>query len=147
MWPPDPLEEGLNALSDPLNRDEPKPLLHSELLAIATSIPLREMLSSHPFLKDMLQDIARIPNAPPKYPQSKRIRDVLGLGETDGIPNNFTYRPKEEADHAKDAFTKRPNFNANSGRIGEEERKALHQFNELVKTVLQEERAKSSAVT
>lgn len=34
MWPPDPLEEGLNALSDPLNRDEVKPLLHSELLAI-----------------------------------------------------------------------------------------------------------------
>lgn len=34
QWPPDPLEEGPNALHDPLNRDEPKPLLHSELMAI-----------------------------------------------------------------------------------------------------------------
>jgi hypothetical protein len=37
-WPPDPLEEGLNALNDPLNRDEAKPLLRSELLAIGPSL-------------------------------------------------------------------------------------------------------------
>lgn len=37
LWPPDPLEDGLNALDDPLNRDEVKPLLHSELLAIGES--------------------------------------------------------------------------------------------------------------
>lgn len=37
QWPPDPLEEGPNALQDPLNRDEPKPLLHSELMAIGMS--------------------------------------------------------------------------------------------------------------
>lgn len=34
QWPPNPLEEGPNALQDPLNRDEPKPLLHSDLMAI-----------------------------------------------------------------------------------------------------------------
>lgn len=39
-WPPDPLEDGLNALNDPLNRDEPKPLLHSELLAIGIVCPV-----------------------------------------------------------------------------------------------------------
>ena len=46
MWPPDPLEEGLNALSDPLNRDEVKPLLHSELLAIGAFLPPLSTCSS-----------------------------------------------------------------------------------------------------
>lgn len=41
QWPPDPLEEGPNALQDPLNRDEPKPLLHSELMAIGESDPVQ----------------------------------------------------------------------------------------------------------
>ena len=44
-YPPDPLEEGLNALNDPLNRDQPKPLLRTELLAIGASEILNRMLS------------------------------------------------------------------------------------------------------
>lgn len=42
-WPPDPLEEGLNALNDPLNRDEAKPLLRSELLAIGALSPISSL--------------------------------------------------------------------------------------------------------
>lgn len=135
MWPPDPLEEGLNALQDPLNRDEPKPLLRNELLAIATSVPLREMLAKHPFLKNLLNDISRIPNAPPKYPQSKRVRDILGLGEAEGVPERFNYRPREEAD---DLAARR--VTASRVNIGAEERVALQRFNDLVKSILLEER-------
>lgn len=137
MWPPDPLEEGLNALQDPLNRDEPKPLLRNELLAIATSVPLRRMLATHPFLLNLLGDISRIPNAPPRYPQSKRVRDILGLGEAEGVPERFNYRPKEEADEAaarRGATSK--------ASIGSEERIALQKFNQLVKSILLEERSK-----
>jgi len=137
MWPPDPLEEGLNALQDPLNRDEPKPLLRNELLAIATSVPLREMLAKHPFLRNLLGDLSRIPNAPPRYPQSKRVRDILGLGEAEGVPERFNYRPKEEAD---DLAYKR-GATSKAG-IGSEERVALQKFNELVKSILLEERSK-----
>lgn len=140
MWPPDPLEEGLNALQDPLNRDEPKPLLRNELLAIATSVPLREMLATHPFLKDLLSDLSRIPNAPPKYPQSKRVRDILGLGEAEGVPERFNYRPSEEAD---DAAFKRTS--TGKARIGAEERVALQHFNDLVKSILAEERSKAGS--
>lgn len=140
MWPPDPLEEGLNALQDPLNRDEPKPLLRNELLAIATSVPLREMLATHPFLKDLLSDLSRIPNAPPKYPQSKRVRDILGLGEAEGVPERFNYRPSEEAD---DMAFKRAN--TSKARIGAEERVALQRFNDLVKSILSEERSKAES--
>jgi hypothetical protein len=137
MWPPDPLEEGLNALQDPLNRDEPKPLLRNELLAIATSVPLRRMLATHPFLLNLLGDISRIPNAPPRYPQSKRVRDILGLGEAEGVPERFNYRPKEEAE---DATSRRGATSKTS--IGSEERIALQKFNELVKSILFEERSK-----
>ncbi|KAK9895289.1 hypothetical protein P389DRAFT_90924 [Cystobasidium minutum MCA 4210] len=140
MWPPDPLEEGLNALQDPLNRDEPKPLFRNELLAIATSVPLREMLATHPFLKDLLGELSRIPNAPPKYPQSKRVRDILGLGEAEGVPERFHYRPSEEAD---DLSSKKPN--SSKARIGAEERVALQRFNDLVKEILTEERNKAGS--
>lgn len=144
MWPPDPLEEGLNALSDPLNRDEVKPLLHSELLAIATSVPLRQLLAKHPLLKDLLVTLSRIPNAPPRYPQNTRVRNILGLGEAEGVPNKFYYRPGEEESAA--AGHDRPS--GGGGRLGMphpvnlEERKALLEFGDLVKGILREERSK-----
>lgn len=138
MWPPDPLEEGLNALQDPLNRDEPKPLLRNELLAIATSVPLREMLATHPFLKELLTELSRIPNAPPRFPQSKRVRDILGLGEAEGVPERLNYRPQEEAE---DLASKRAT--SSKGRVRAEERIALQRFNDLVKSILAEERSKN----
>ena len=174
MWPPDPLEEGLNALSDPLNRDEVKPLLHSELLAIgalcrmlavsalscvrsdrpkspaATSVPLRQLLAKHPLLEDLLATLSRIPNAPPRYPQNTRVRNILGLGEAEGVPNKFYYRPGEEESAA--TGHDRPGAGAGArgggGRPGMphpvnlEERKALLEFGDLVKGVLREERSK-----
>lgn len=178
VWPPDPLEEGLNALDDPLNRDEPKPLLHTELMAIgrtnacyrkshralldqlkcltglcnpifvnpATSIPLRQLLSTHPFLKTLLMSIAKIPNAPPRYPQETRVRNVLGLGESEGVPLRLNYRPGEEAEAAKPG----PHDQRQQRRgpiVDPQEREALTQFHELVKQILAEERRKRSAAT
>jgi len=148
LWPPDPEEEGLNALNDPLNRDEPKPLLHSELLAIATSVRLRQLLSTHPFLKDVLSKVSRIPNYPPKYPQATRVKHILGLGEEEGVPNTLAYRPGEESGK-KGGYTpssndKRYDPSASAARsfVDAHERQALQEFNEVVKAILAEERTK-----
>jgi len=152
MWPPDPEEEGLNALNDPLNRNEPKPLLHSDLLAIATSVPLRQLLSTHPFLKTVLTNLSRIPNNPPKFPQANRVKDILGLGEESGVPNVLYYRPGEETDSKRSkasATCKRHDPISNRPRhinVDENERSALLEFNELVKKILAEERKRRSTL-
>lgn len=180
LWPPDPEEEGLNALNDPLNRDEPKPLLHSELLAIgeskasdgchplltalanaslpgedliaATSVRLRQLLSTHPFLKDVLNKISRIPNYPPKFPQTVRIKQILGLGEDEGVPNALYYRPIEESGKKASQNQQHDRRNEHSmgltaGRtfVAEHEREALREFNEVVKAILGEERRKRNS--
>lgn len=198
LWPPDPLEEGLNALDDPLNRDEPKPLFHNELMAIgthtpnpsahlallalccdktddtacgsvrwhvryscslkltaislrlpaATSIPMRRLLSTHPHLKDLLIKLSKVPNAAPRFPLEHRVRSILGLSESDGIPQHLSYRPGDgtvaEGDRDQYGFPRKQN-GLGLG-MDEHERAALREFNELVKTVLSEERSKRSQV-
>ncbi|KAL7006947.1 hypothetical protein EMMF5_003531 [Cystobasidiomycetes sp. EMM_F5] len=136
-WPPDPLEDGLNALNDPLNRDEPKPLLHTK------SVPLRRLLAKHPHLKDLLTNISKIPNQPPRYPQEVRIRNVLGIGDGDGVPRHLSYRPGEEADKAKEQAARfRPGGvpPPSSAYVREEDRQALLEFQQLIKQILQNER-------
>lgn len=98
------------------------------------SIPLRQMLSTHPFLKEILTNISRIPNAPPRYPQSARVRNILGLGEANGVPDRLNYRPKEEERNFRSG--------GSTAYIDPEETRALQQFSELVKSILHEERQK-----
>ena len=107
-------------------------------MSLATSVPLRKMLSTHPYLRDILTTLSRIPNAPPRYPQETRLRNMLGLGELEGIPVQLNYRPAEEADAAA-------KVGSGSRRVGNicpapEEKEALRQFNELIKQILREER-------
>lgn len=95
------------------------------------------MLSTHPFLKDLLTNISRIPNAPPKYPQSVRVRNILGLGEANGVPDRLNYRPKEED---------RAGRGPGSHYVDPQETIALQKFGDLVKTILAEERQKRATL-
>ncbi|KAL1747645.1 hypothetical protein HDZ31DRAFT_31510 [Schizophyllum fasciatum] len=56
-WPYVPEE---SAYPDPLTRDDPKPLSLKQYEGIATSTPLRVLLSEHPGLRDTLRDIDQL---------------------------------------------------------------------------------------
>jgi hypothetical protein len=73
------------------------------------------------------------------------VRNILGLGEHEGVPSRLIYRPGEEPD--LDKFGKPVQ---NKGRhqpdVDMEERKTLAEFNVLVKQILQEERNKRGSL-
>lgn len=100
---------------------------------------MRQLLSTHPSLKDLLTNISRIPNAPPKFPQSIRVRNILGLGEAHGVPDRLNYRPKEDERNGR-SFVHGPSY------IDPEETKALQKFGDLVKSILAEERQKRDSL-
>lgn len=61
------------------------------------------------------------------------MRNILGLGEANGVPDRLNYRPKEDD---------RYNRSNNGNYIDPEETKALQHFSDLVKSILTEERQK-----
>ena len=105
------------------------------------------MLSSQPYLVNILTTLSRIPNAPPRYPQEKRIRNILGLGEAEGVPVQLSYRPGEEADATQQSKFGPASSRKGNAQIDPEEREVLRKFNHLIKDILHEERSKRNAVT
>lgn len=99
------------------------------------------MLSTHPHLKTILTSISRIPNAPPRHPQENRVRNILGLGEHEGVPSRLNYRPGEEPDLDKSGKPIQSKWR-HQPNVDMEERKTLAEFNVLVKQILQDERRK-----
>lgn len=73
------------------------------------------------------------------------MRNILGLGEHEGVPARLNYRPGEEPEF--DKFGKPLH---SKGRhqpfVDMEERKTLAEFNVLVKQILQEERRKRDSL-
>ena len=101
------------------------------------------MLATNPHLKNVLQSVSRIPNAAPRFPQETRLRNLLGVGEGDGVPKQMSYRPGEEADKAKEASS-RPAAPGHGSHALPEELAALHAFNQVIKEILSEERQRRS---
>lgn len=101
------------------------------------------MLATDPHLKNVLQSVSRIPNAAPRFPQETRLRNLLGVGEGDGVPKQMSYRPGEEADKAKEASS-RPAASGPGAHALPEETDAIHAFNEMIKEILSEERRRRS---
>ncbi|RSH83215.1 uncharacterized protein EHS24_006882 [Apiotrichum porosum] len=73
-WPPEP---DASVFQDPLKRDDPKPLRHAELERIATSAPLRELLT-HPALTKVLAALDALPTPNARHASLARLLGVDG---------------------------------------------------------------------
>ncbi|WWC88826.1 uncharacterized protein L201_003739 [Kwoniella dendrophila CBS 6074] len=87
-WPPEP---DPSIFTDPLQKEDPKPLRHEELLRIATSKDLRQLLSTSPKLTKILTIIDSIQSSKKRH---ETISKLLGLDSdslsiTNGITESF----------------------------------------------------------
>ncbi|WOO81494.1 uncharacterized protein LOC62_03G005017 [Vanrija pseudolonga] len=73
-WPPEPDE---SIFTDPLKRDDPKPLRQAELERIATSAPLRELLAE-PALIKVLSALDTLPTLKARHAALARVLGVDG---------------------------------------------------------------------
>ncbi|WVW84496.1 hypothetical protein I302_106530 [Kwoniella bestiolae CBS 10118] len=86
LWPPEP---DSSIFTDPLQREDPKPLRREELLRIATSPTLRNLLSN-PLLPRLLHTLDSLPSKSRHTALSKLLGlDPTSLSSAEGITQSF----------------------------------------------------------
>ncbi|WVQ65943.1 uncharacterized protein L199_004121 [Kwoniella botswanensis] len=87
LWPPEP---DPSIFTDPLLKEDPKPLKREELLRIATSPSLRSLLSSNPLLPLLLKSLDSLPTKSRHIALSRLLNlDPESLSHAEGINQSF----------------------------------------------------------